>query len=103
LILPGSRFNPYVIGAIGKTSWDLGSDGRGSTPVAIDDEPLEGDDWAFGGGLGTEYGINGHLGIEAEWLWSYFLTEDTQKWEDNVSQWTNTHAYRLSLGIIYWF
>lgn len=103
LILPSSRFNPYVIGAMGKTSWDLGSDGGGSTPVAIYDVPLEGDDWAFGGGLGTEYQINGRLGIEAEWLWSYFLTEDTLKWEDNVTQWTNTHAYRLSLGVIFWF
>ncbi len=55
LVCPTSHFNPYVIGVAGKTSWALGSDGRDSTPVAIYDEPLEGDDWEFGGGLGTEY------------------------------------------------
>jgi len=103
MMFPTSRFNPYVIGVAGKTSWELGSDGRGSTPVAIYDVPVEGDDWEFGGGLGTEYAINGRLGIEAEWLWSYFLTEDVKKWEDNTEQWTNTHAYRFSLGVIYWF
>jgi hypothetical protein len=103
LIFPNSHFNPYVIGVAGKASWSLGSDGRDGTPVGIYDKPLEGDDWEFGGGLGTEYEINGHVGIEAEWLWSYFLTEDTVVWEDNVTQWTNTHAYRFSLGVVYWF
>jgi hypothetical protein len=103
LICPASRFNPYVIGVVGKTSWALGSDGRGSTPVAIYEKPLEGDNWEFGAGLGTEYEINSRLGVEAEWLWSYFLTEDELKWTDITEQWTNTHAYRFSLGVIYWF
>lgn len=103
LLFPKSRFNPYVIGVAGKISWSLGVDGRDGTPLAIFADPLEGDDWEFGGGLGTEYNINDRLGVEAEWLWSYFLTEDTDLWADNVLQWTNTHVYRLSLGIVYWF
>jgi hypothetical protein len=103
LLCSTSHFNPYVIGVAGKTSWALGSDSRDGTPVAIYAKPLEGDSWEFGAGLGTEYEINGHLGIEAEWLWSYFLTEDVLKWADNTEQWTNTHAYRISLGAVYWF
>ena len=102
-LFPTSRFNPYIIGTIGKTSWELTSSGRGSEPIAIFEKPVTGSDWTFGGGLGTEYAFSHRLGLEFEWLWAYTLTEDKTMWSDVTYQWTNQHVYRLSLGLILWF
>jgi len=102
-LFPTSRFNPYLIGVACRTSWALGANGRGSDPIAIYEEPLEGTDWTFGGGLGTEYALSQRFGLEVEWVWTYTLTEDEAKWSDVTYQWTNQHVFRWSLGGIIWF
>ncbi len=102
-LFPDSRYNPYIIGLLGRTSWELDENGRGSKIITIFDEPVEGKDWHFGAGLGTEYAINERFGLEGEWTWVYTLTQDTQRWTNNTMQWTNTHAFRFSLGAILWF
>lgn len=99
LFLRESRFNPYLTGSFGKASWELNEDGRGSTVIQIVDEPVKGDDWAFAMGLGTEYEVASRVCLEAEWLWRYFLTEDTTLWEDPDNYWSNTHAWSISLGL----
>lgn len=102
-LFPESKFNPYVIATAGRTDWTVAASGRGSDPIAIAEEPLEGTDWTFGGGLGTEYLLNDRFGLELEWLWAYTLTEDETLWNDVTEQWTNQHVFRFSLGGIYWF
>ena len=102
-ISPNSRFNPYIIGSIGITDWELTEGERGTDIVSIYEEDLTGSDWTFGGGLGTEYAIGEHLGLEFEWLWTYTTCEDETKWEDITYQWTNQHVHRISLGAIWWF
>lgn len=102
-IIPDSKFNPYLIGLIGKTSWELTEDGRGSNIIEIFEEPVEGTDWTFGGGLGTEYAVSERFGLELEWLWAFTGTSDELIWTDTTHQWTNQHVFRFSLGGIYWF
>ncbi len=102
-IAPSSKFNPYLVGVIGRTSWELLADGRGSDPIQIFEVPVTGTDWTFGGGVGTEYAISPRFGIELEWVWAFTSTEDETKWTDIANQWTNQHVFRLSLGGIFWF
>lgn len=102
-LFPTSRFNPYIIGTVGKTNWELTANGRGSELIGILEKPLTGTDWTFGGGLGTEYAFGHRLGLELEWLWAYTLTEDKTVWEDVTYQWTNQHVHRFSLGLVLWF
>lgn len=102
-ILPKSKFNPYLIGLVGKTSWELTESGRGSDIIEIFERPVEGTDWTFGGGLGTEYAVSDRFGLELEWLWAFTTTGDETEWADTTFQWTNQHVYRLSLGGVVWF
>jgi len=102
-LFPTSRFNPYLIAVAGRTNWALTESGRGSDAIAIFETPLEGTDWTFGAGLGTEYALGPRFGIEAEWVWAYTLTEDETKWQDIVAQWTSQHVFRWSLGGVIWF
>ena len=98
-----SDFNPYLTAVVGKTSWELNTDGRGSDILLYDDEEFSGSDYSFGLGLGTEYQLNDNLNLEFELLWRYFMTEDTDVWPDNENLWTNTHAWGLSAGVSYGF
>jgi len=102
-IFPDSKFNPYLIGLMGRTSWELTESGRGSDVIEILQIPVEGTDWTFGGGLGTEYAVTERFGLELEWLWAYTGTADETRWEDTTLQWTSQHVYRFSLGGILWF
>lgn len=103
IINESSRFNPYMTAVAGKASWEVNAEGRGSDILAIDQEPLEGTDWAFGFGLGTEYEMSPSLNLEFEWMWRYFATADEFIWEDTENDWTNTHAWTLSAGVTYMF
>jgi hypothetical protein len=102
-IMPESKFNPYLIGVIGRTTWAVTDDGRDGNVMQIFEVPLEGTDWTFGGGLGTEYAISSRVGLEFEWVWAYTNTEDELKWSDVTYQWTRQHGFRFSLGAILWF
>lgn len=102
-LMRDSRLNPYLTFVGGRYDWSVGSDGRGSEPVAIQEEPLEGTNYGFGAGVGTEYAFNGRLALELEWLWRYFMTEDEEKWANVDELWTNTHAWALSLGLVVGF
>ena len=102
-VLPDSDFNPFLTLTMGRMNWELTESGRGSDPLAIFERPLEGTDWTFGGGVGTEYAVNERFGLEFEWLWAYTTTEDETQWEDITHQWTNQHVYRFSLGGVVWF
>ena len=99
LVLPNSNFNPYLTGAFGKATWELNQGDRGSEILQILDEPVQGEDWAFAAGLGTEYAITSRICLEAEWLWRYFLTEDAELWAEPDNFWSNTHAWSVSLGL----
>jgi opacity protein-like surface antigen len=98
-----SDFNPYLTAAVGKASWELTGNGRGGDLLSFDDEPFEGSDFCFGFGLGTEYELKSNLCLEFEFLWRYFMTEDTNIWPDNEILWTNTHTWALSAGVSYGF
>ena len=100
-IMKKSDFNPYMTGTLGKASWELNKSGRGSDVVVFDRQPLEGKDWAFSGGLGTEYEINQRFQLEFEIVWRYFLTEDSLLWSDVENTWSNTHAFAVSFGATY--
>jgi len=102
-LTPNSKFNPYIVGLAGKTTWEVNVSGRGSEVIGIYGEPLEGSTWTFGAGLGTEYAFNHRWGLEFDWIWTYSLTEDETKWEDVTYQWTNQHVFRFSLGACVWF
>ena len=98
-----SRFNPYMTAVGGKTSWEVTTAGGGTEIVEIEDDPLEGKDWAFGFGLGTEYELTNNINLEFEWMWRYFKTQDDTIWVDVDEYWGNTHAWSLSLGATYMF
>ncbi len=99
LLFGSSKFNPYLTGAIGKTSWELNKGARDSDIVEILFSPVEGTDWAFAAGLGTEYEIGGSFCVEAEFLWRFFATQDEEIWANTDDLWSNTHAWSLSLGL----
>jgi len=103
VLFPNSKFNPYVTGLIGRMDWELNVDGRGSEVITLRDEPVQGTDWTFGGGLGTEYAISQRIGLEFEWTWAYTVTQDDQLWPDTTYQWTSQHVFRFSFGGIVWF
>jgi hypothetical protein len=103
LVTPNSSFNPFLTFAVGKASWELTASGRGSDILALDDEEFSGSDLSFAGGLGTEYELGTNLCLEFEFLWRYFLTEDTVRWANNDEFWSNTHAWALSAGVTYGF
>jgi len=98
-----SAFNPFMTAAFGQASWEVTSDGRDSDILAIDDDPLEGTDYAFGIGLGTEYEISNSINLEFEWMWRYFMTQDETIWKNIDEDWSNTHAWSLSAGVTYMF
>jgi len=102
-ILPESKFNPYLIGLMGRTDWELTVAGRGTDVIEILEEPVKGTDWTFGGGLGTEYAVSESFGLELEWMWAYTVCADETKWSDTTFQWTNQHVYRFTLGGVFWF
>ncbi|MBU8871083.1 MAG: outer membrane beta-barrel protein [Gemmatimonadales bacterium] len=99
LLLRDSKFNPYLTGSGGKTSWELNEGGRGSDVVNILFEDVIGTDWAFAAGFGTEYEVRNSLCLEVEFLWRYFMTQDEEIWEDYTNYWTNTHAWSFSFGL----
>lgn len=99
LLLRDSKFNPYLTGAVGKSNWELNSGERGTRVVEILDKPVEGTDWAFAIGIGTEYEITTRVCLEFEYLWRYFLTEDEVIWEFPDEFWSNTHAWSFTAGV----
>jgi hypothetical protein len=103
VLLGDSQFNPYFTFCVGLMDWVLGVDGRGSEAHRILDEPVEGDDYSFGAGIGIEYPLINHLFLEVEWFWRYVRTEDQSRWEDITNEWTNTHLWDLSLGVMLHF
>ncbi len=98
IMMPNSKFNPYLTGTLGQTSWSLNENGSGSEPINDGLYPFEGDDLAVSIGIGTEYELTQKLALEFEWAWRYFMTEDTEKWPDAETVWSNTHAWSLSAG-----
>ncbi len=103
VMMPNSRFNPYVTAAFGSVSWEQTVSGRGSDVIVMDRYALEGDDLGVLFGLGTEYQMSPDFALEFEWAWRYFSTEDTDKWPDPDNTWSNTHAWTLSLGLTWGF
>ena len=103
IIKESSRFNPYMTAAVGKASWEVNAEGRGSDILAIEDDPLEGSDWVGSFGLGTEYEMSPSFNLEFEWMWRYIATEDEFIWNDTENDWTNTHAWTVSVGATYLF
>lgn len=103
LLMRNSKFNPYLTATVGQVSWALSGNGRGSDALVLERQPLQGDDLCAAGGIGTEYQISEKICLEAEWLWRYFMTKDTDFWPDVDNTWTNTHAWSLSLGVTYGF
>lgn len=99
IIMPHSKFNPYLTGSAGQVSWGLHENGRGSDVVTPGLHPLEGDDVAVSFGIGTEYEFSSHLMLELEWAWRYFLTQDETLWPNPEELWSNTHAWALSAGL----
>ena len=98
-----SRFNPYLTATGGRVNWALMTDGRDSPVIGDRVQPLQGADWCFGFGFGTEYKLSDKFCLELEWLWRYFLTGDSKRFPDEDTYWTNTHAWNLSLGLTYGF
>jgi len=98
-LFPGSRFNPYLTGMGSRASWKLSVDGRSGAAHEILDVPLEGTNFGVGGGLGTEYDLSGPLMLDFEWTWQYVFTS----MDSQFPEWTNTHFWDLSLGLIYTF
>jgi opacity protein-like surface antigen len=103
VMMKNSKFNPYLTAAGGVVDWELTTEARGTAPIVLEQESLKGEDLAFAFGLGTEYELSQRLQLEFEWLWRYFLTEDTTKWPDTDDTWSNTHAWSFSLGITWGF
>jgi len=102
-IMKNSKFNPYVTAAGGQVDWQLTHLGRGSDVLILDEYPLEGKATSIAAGLGTEYAISKRLSLDFEWVWRYFLTQDTDKWPDSEDTWSNTHAWAFSFGLTYGF
>ena len=75
----------------------------GTETIVLDRQPLEGTDFAFMFGIGTEYEISSRFCLEFEWAWRYFMTEDEDIWPEPDDFWTNTHAWNLSLGLTWGF
>ncbi|MFT5232076.1 MAG: opacity protein-like surface antigen [Candidatus Krumholzibacteriia bacterium] len=103
IMMPESKFNPYITTAIGQTSWELTEGGRGTTVLENDLEQFKGDDISVAVGIGTEYELSSSFALEFEWLWRYFLTEDEKRWSDTETLWSNTHVWGLSAGVTYGF
>lgn len=103
LIFPRSAFNPFLTAAVGTTDWELTVGERGSEVISMEDNPFTGSDLSTAIGLGTEYELNPSMCLEFEFLWRYFLTEDTDLWPDTDTSWSNTHAWSLSFGLTYGF
>jgi opacity protein-like surface antigen len=103
IIVPDSKFNPYLTATGGQVKWALYENGRGSAVMQEGQHPFEGDDLVFSFGAGTEYEISRKLSLEFEWLWRYFMTEDEKKWPNTDGMWSNTHAWGLSAGVTYGF
>jgi opacity protein-like surface antigen len=103
VMMPESRFNPYLTGAVGLTSWALASSGRGSDPVVLERTALEGTDPAIMAGIGTEYELSQRMVLELEWAWRFFMTKDEQAWPEPGTTWSNTHAWCLSAGLTFGF
>ncbi len=105
-LTPGSRFNPYMRTSFLYFDWALHEDGRGSDVVTYQDQAIEGQNFGFGAGLGTEYRLNSRANLDLQLLWGYVLTGDEIKWEGLQSPfndsyyWTNTHFWNLSLGLV---
>ncbi len=98
-----SRFNPYMTAVGGKVNWEVNAKERGSEIIEIDEDPIQGKDWAFGLGLGTEYELTPNFNLEFEWMWRYFKTENSMIWKNVDEDWSNTHAWALSFGVTYLF
>lgn len=94
-----SHFNPYLTAAMGRASWEVTEGDRGTSLIAIEETPLEGTDWCFAGGLGTEYELGSHACLEFEVLWRYFTTKDDLLWAEPDLYWGNTHSWSLSAGL----
>lgn len=103
LFSENSPFNPYLTASFGKAAWEVNAEGRGSDILSIERDPLEGSDWAFGIGLGTEYELTSTINLEFEWMWRNFRTQDDTIWRDTENQWANTHAWTISAGVTYMF
>jgi len=103
IMMRNSRFNPYLTGTLGQTSWEFNESGRGSPVVVPGLHPLEGDDLAVSFGIGTEYELSRKLVLELEWAWRYFLTQDEVLWPNPDELWSNTHAWALSAGLTFGF
>ena len=61
VMLKNSRFNPYLTAAAGNSYWELTAAGRGTEVLSLDDEEFKGTDFAFAGGLGTEYQLSSQV------------------------------------------
>ena len=98
-----NKFSPYLTAAVGMVDWELTELERGSDTIILNENPLEGNDVSISAGIGTEYMLSKRWNLEFEWLWRYFMTEDTEKWPDKEDTWSNTHAWAFSLGVTYGF
>jgi opacity protein-like surface antigen len=98
-----SKFNPYLTATAGKSDWAYYRNERGSTVMEIDQNKLEGKSTAFAFGIGTEYELSKSFALDFEWAWRYFLTSDEGKWPDPDTTWSNTHAWTLSVGLMWGF
>ena len=103
IMMRDSKFNPYLTAAGGRTTWALMSDGRDTPVLLANREPFQGTDWAVALGFGTEYALTEHFCLELELLWRYFMTEDTDRFDDTDNLWSNTHAWSLSFGLTWGF
>jgi opacity protein-like surface antigen len=103
VMMRNSKFNPYLTVAVGKVDWELTEGKRGTDTIILNEEPLKGSDVSVAAGLGTEYQLGKRWNLEFEWLWRYFMTEDTEKWPEPDTTWSNTHAWALSFGVTYGF
>ena len=103
VMMRNSKFNPYLTAAAGMVDWELTEGARGTDTIILNEEPLKGNDVSISAGLGTEYQLSKRFCLELEWLWRYFMTEDTEKWPDSDNTWSNTHAWAVSFGVTYGF
>ncbi|MBK9775581.1 MAG: hypothetical protein IPP62_04355 [bacterium] len=102
-LMPRSHFNPYLTGGAGRYQWTMTSAGRGTDPLTIELQALEGTDMGGWFGMGTEYALGEKLALDFEWAWRFFLTRDTKTWRDSEDEWGNTLAWAMSAGVTYGF